>query len=131
MDPNDKALIDIANHLARINRGANLVQLPPPPTRRDTSLAITPRPESRTMSTAKSNTSSATLAVQPFVEEYLSNHVKLRRDGVSLADYCQSGMRDAEPSYTLSTDLRDILDSVQAKRCGGVADPTRPLSVVV
>lgn len=130
-DPDAQAFIDLLNNVANMNRGANLVQLPPTPTRRDTANLTT---QPKTMTTSKPNTSSlssATLPYQQYVDEYLGNHAQLRRSGVSLADYVQCGMRDDNPSYTLSTDLRDILDSVQAKRCGDIADPLRPLDVVV
>lgn len=51
MSPNDKALTDLANDIANLSRGSNLVQLPLPPTRRDTALATTPRTKITTMPT--------------------------------------------------------------------------------
>jgi hypothetical protein len=48
IDPDAKAFIDLLNNVANMNRGPNLVELPPTPTRRDTANLTT---QSRTMPT--------------------------------------------------------------------------------
>jgi hypothetical protein len=127
MTRQEQALIDLSRDVAQMLRGFNLVQLPPTPTRRD-SANLTTQP--KTMTTTKPQTP-VRMKCQPYIDEYRANHQSLRRSGVSLADYCQTGLRDdGDDNYQMPSDLREILNEVQLKAFGSVADPMRPLNAV-
>lgn len=132
IDPDAKAFIDLLNNVANMNRSPNLVELPPTPTRRDTA-NLTTQPRAQPMPTITKPQTPIRLECQPYIDEYRSNHLYLRERGIGLADYVRSAMRDEGESgnYELSTDLRELLDTIQLRAFGNVADPMRPLDPVV
>lgn len=56
-----------------------------------------------------------TLPGQRFVNEYMAAPRAMQRQGISLADYVACGLRDADPTYQLPNELRDVFDDVQRR----------------